>query len=265
MNILDKIVAQKCLEVASLPARTVTAADLRAAIQQRGPRRDFLDALRRASHAPALIAEVKKASPSAGLICPNFDAAVIARQYEAAGASCISVLTDETFFQGSLEHLKQVRAAVRVPLLRKDFIIDARQILQAVECGADAVLLIARILDDAHLRQFLKMAAASGLAALVEVHDQSELERVLSAGAELIGVNNRNLDNFTVDLAVTERLAPMVLAGSAGRLLVAESGIHTRADVERLRRAGAKAILVGESLMKNPGGITAKISELLAR
>jgi indole-3-glycerol phosphate synthase len=267
MNILDTIVARKRLEVARLHARApnVKAAELESALRQRGPRRDFLAALRRASHAPALIAEVKKASPSAGLICPNFDAAAIAKQYEAAGASCISVLTDETFFQGSLEDLSQVRAAVRVPLLRKDFIVDSIQVVEAIEWGADAVLLIARILDDAHLTHLLKIAAASGLAALVEVHDQAELERALAAGAELIGVNNRNLDNFTVDLAVTERLAPMVPAGSASRLLVAESGIHTRADVERLRRAGAKAILVGEALMKNPDGIAAKISELLAR
>jgi indole-3-glycerol phosphate synthase len=264
MNILDTIVRQKRLELARLPARTVTPADLQAARRARGPRRDFLDALRQPAHPVALIAEVKKASPSAGVICPNFDAVAIARQYEAAGAGCISVLTDETFFQGSLEHLRQIRAAVKVPLLRKDFIIDARQVLQAAECGADAILLIARILDDASLKHLRQLAVAGGLAALVEVHDEAELRRSLAAGAALIGVNNRNLDNFTVDLGVTERLAPIVLSPPAKKLLVAESGIHTRLDVQRLRRAGAKAILVGESLMKNPGGIAAKISELLA-
>jgi len=265
VNILDTIVGEKKHEIGQLPERTVRAADLRAALRRRGERRDFLAALRQAGGPVALIAEVKKASPSAGVICPNFDAVAMARQYEAAGASCISVLTDETFFQGSLEHLKQIRAAVKLPLLRKDFIIDARQILEAIEWGADAVLLIARILDEARLRHFHRLAAQSGLAALVEVHDETELERVLAAGAVLIGVNNRNLETFQVDLAVTERLAPMVLAGPADRLLVAESGIHRRGDVERLRRAGAKAILVGETLMKDPEGIAAKISELLAR
>ncbi len=263
MHILDKIIAQKTLELARLPARTVTAADLQAALEKRGPRRDFPRALRRSGQTMALIAEVKKASPSAGVICPNFDPVAIARQYEAAGASCISVLTDETFFQGSLEYLRQIRAAVKVPLLRKDFIIDARQLLEAAEWGADAILLIARILNDDALARFHQLAAEAGLAALVEVHDESEVERALAAGAALIGVNNRNLDNFSVDLAVTERLAPMVLGGSTGKLLVAESAIHTRADVARLSRAGANAILVGESLVKNPGGIAAKISELL--
>jgi indole-3-glycerol phosphate synthase len=263
VNILDTIVARKKVEVAGLPARTITAGDLQEALRRRGARRDFVAALRQSKAPVGLIAEVKKASPSAGLICEDFDPVVIAKQYEAAGASCISVLTDEKFFQGSLEYLARIRAAVSLPLLRKDFIIDARQILEAVEYGADAVLLIVRILDDARLRQFHDLAVQSGLAALVEVHDESELERALAAGAELIGVNNRNLDNFKVDLAVTERLAPLALAGSGNRLLVAESGIHTPGDVERLRRAGAKAILVGESLMRSTGGIAGKVAELL--
>jgi indole-3-glycerol phosphate synthase len=265
VNILDTIVAQKRIEVAKLPARSITPDLLRAAIAQYGPRRDFFGALRRPQHGDvALIAEVKKASPSAGVICHDFDPRRIAREYEAAGASCLSVLTDEKFFQGSLEYLKQIRQAVRLPLLRKDFIIDERQILEAIEWGADAILLIVAILDDQPLRHFQTLASAAGLAALVEVHDESELERALAAGAQLIGVNNRDLKTFKVDLATTERLAARLRPGPGGegRLLVAESGIHTRADVEQLRRGGARAILVGESLMRG-GSIAAKAKELL--
>ena len=155
----------------------------------------------------ALIAEVKKASPSAGVICKDFDPVRIAKEYEAAGASCLSVLTDEKFFQGSLDYLRQIRAAVKLPLLRKDFIIDERQILEAIEWGADAILLIVAILDDARLKRFHSLATEAGLAALVEVHDETELDRALAAGASLIGVNNRDLKTFKVDLATTERLA----------------------------------------------------------
>jgi indole-3-glycerol phosphate synthase len=258
MNILDTIVAQKRLEVARLPAREVTPAAIRAA---RRESRDFIGALQRrhASGPPALIAEVKKASPSAGIICADFDPVSIARQYEAAGAACLSVLTDVELFQGSLEYLRQIRAAVALPLLRKDFIIDERQILESVENGADAILLIVRILTDEQLKRFHGLAVDAGLAALVEVHDEDELERALVVEARLLGINNRNLDNFTVDLETTARLA----AKAAGQFIVAESGLHTRADVQRVRRAGAGAILVGESLLRQPGGIAAKIAELL--
>jgi indole-3-glycerol phosphate synthase len=265
MNILDTIVAEKRLEAARLPAAKITGSLLREAVARRGGARDFLGALqipRRGS--VALIAEVKKASPSAGVICRDFDPVRIAREYEAGGASCLSVLTDEKFFQGSLDYLRQIRAAVQLPLLRKDFMVDERQILEAVEAGADAILLIARILTGAELEHFHALATTAGLAALVEVHDEAEMGRALSLGAKLIGVNNRNLDTFVVDLALTGRLAVKMPPVSAkGRVLVAESGIHRHADVERLRRDGAGAILVGESLMKNPAGITAKISELL--
>ncbi len=214
---------------------------------------------------PALIAEVKKASPSAGIICPDFDPVRIAQEYETAGASCLSVLTDEKFFQGSLNHLQMIRAAVNLPLLRKDFIIDERQILEAAKMGADAILLIVRILDDGQLKLFHGLASGAGLAVLVEVHDETELERALFIGARLVGVNNRDLDTFKVDLGTTERVAARIArhAEAKNKLLVAESGIQTRADAERARRAGAGAILVGEALMKNPGGIAAKISELL--
>lgn len=265
MNILDTIVAQKRIEVARLPVQTITPEVLREAVVQHGPRRDFRAALRTPRPGNvALIAEVKKASPSAGVICKDFDPLRIAREYEAAGASCLSVLTDEKFFQGSLEYLKQIRRAVKLPLLRKDFIIDERQILEAIEWGADAILLIVAILDDRQLNHFQSLASAAGLAILVEVHDEAELDRALAAGAELVGVNNRDLKTFTVDLAATERLAAKLWSSPGGRekSLVAESGIHTRADVDRLRQCGAGAILVGESLMRG-ASISLKAKELL--
>ena len=266
MNILDKIVEQKKLEVAKLPARLIAAGDLHDALLERGERRDFLAALRQPRHGDiALIAEVKKASPSAGVICQDFDPVRIAKEYETAGASCLSVLTDEKFFQGSLDYLRQIRAAVKLPLLRKDFIIDERQILEAVEWGADAILLIVAILSDEQLVKFHSLATEAGLAVLVEVHDEEELERSMKMGATLIGVNNRNLKTFNVDLATTERLATKLFSSPATRhssLLIAESGIHTRADVERLKKCGAKAVLVGESLMRG-GDIGAKVRELI--
>jgi indole-3-glycerol phosphate synthase len=281
VNILDKIVEQKKCEVAQLPSRIVAAGDLRDAMLEHGERRDFVAALRKPRvGGVALIAEVKKASPSAGVICKDFDPVRIAKEYEAAGASCLSVLTDEKFFQGSLDYLRQIRAAVKLPLLRKDFIIDERQILEAVEWGADAVLLIVRILTDAQLHHFHSLAVEAGLAALVEVHDEAELDRAMAVGAQLIGVNNRDLDTFNVDLAITERLAAMLTRrtgvapvtqlkkengdrrDACPTLLVAESGIHTCADVERLAKFGAKAILVGESLLRG-GDIKSKVRELL--
>jgi indole-3-glycerol phosphate synthase len=280
MNILDKIVEQKQREVAQLPARRIAAGDLRDAMLEYGERRDFIAALRRPVAGDiGLIAEVKKASPSAGVICPDFDPVRIAREYEAAGASCLSVLTDEQFFQGSLDYLRQIRAAVKLPLLRKDFIIDERQILEAIEWGADAILLIVAILSDAQLQQFHALAMEAGLAALVEVHDEEELIRALKVSPALVGVNNRNLKTFEVDLGTTERLAAK-LAASGGRrslppassalaaasspLLVAESGIHSRGDVARLQRCGAGAILVGESLVRQ-GNIRQKVAELLGQ
>ena len=274
VNFLDKIVEEKKREVAKLPARLIVVGDFRDALLERGERRDFVAALRQPRHGDiALIAEVKKASPSAGVICQNFDPVRIAKEYEAAGASCLSVLTDGKFFQGSLDHLRQIRAAVKLPLLRKDFMIDERQILEAIEWGADAILLIVAILNDEQLKKFHSLAVEAGLAALVEVHDETELARAMKIGATLIGVNNRNLKNFKVDLATTERLATR-LKSSAGvspatnrrdacaTLLVAESGIHSRADVERLKQCGANAILVGESLMRG-GNIQKKVRELM--
>jgi indole-3-glycerol phosphate synthase len=267
-NILDTIVEEKKREVAKLPERLIAAGDLRDAMLERGGRRDFMAALHNVhSGSVALIAEVKKASPSASVICKDFDPVRIAKEYEAAGASCLSVLTDEKFFQGSLDYLRQIRAAVKLPLLRKDFMIHEQQILEAIEWGADAILLIVAILDDTRLKRFHSLATGAGLAVLVEVHDEAELERALAIDAELIGVNNRDLKTFKVDLANTERLAARIYSSPnplPSTLLVAESGIHTRADVERLAKCGAGAILVGESLLRSGvGDIRRKVSELL--
>jgi indole-3-glycerol phosphate synthase len=264
-NILQTIVRQKKHEISLLPERGWTAPQLKALLDARPDQRDFTAALTcPAKSKIALIAEIKKASPSAGVICPDFDPVRIARTYEAAGASCLSVLTDHQFFQGSLEYLREIRQSVRLPLLRKDFIIDERQIAEAVEWGADAVLLIVSILSDKQLRHFHRLACEAGLAALVEVHDAHELDRAMRAGARLIGVNNRDLKTFQVDLGTTEALAGLIQDQiAAGQiLLVAESGIHSRSDVLRLQKAGAKAILVGESLMRQ-GDIEGKIKELL--
>ncbi len=282
MNILDQIVEEKKREIAKLPARLIAAGDLRDAMLAHGERRDFIAALRnpkRSAAVPAatpaggtpalqsiaLIAEVKKASPSAGIICQDFDPVRIAKEYEAAGASCLSVLTDGKFFQGSLDHLRQIRAAVKLPLLRKDFIIDERQILEAIEWGADAILLIVAILTDEQLDRFQSLATEAGLAALVEVHDGTELERAMKIGANLIGVNNRDLKTFKVDLATTGKLAAKLFSSPVTRhssLLVAESGIQTRADVQRLKQCGANAILVGESLTRG-GDMQKTIFELI--
>ncbi len=265
MSILDTIVAEKEREIASLPAIPDPLAALQAAVQRLGPRRDFFGALRHPHRPPtALIAEIKKASPSKGIIRPDFDPVQIAQDYQTAGADCLSVLTDEKFFQGSLSFLKAVREAVQLPLLRKDFIIDERQILQAVEWGADAILLIVAILDDERLRRFHQLATAAGLTVLVEVHDETELDRAIASGARLIGVNNRDLKSFQVDLGTTERLADRLWGSRSptDTLLVAESGIHTRQDIHRLAACGARAILVGESLMRHQD-IPAKVRELM--
>ena len=255
MSILQTIVEQKRREVSLLPKGEVAPADLIEAVKAQGGCRDFLAALRSPrSGQVGLIAEVKKASPSAGIIRADFDPVRLARDYEASGASCLSVLTDEKFFQGSLTYLRDIRAAVNLPLLRKDFIIDERQILEAVEWGADAILLIAAILENTQMQRFHSLATEAGLAVLVEVHDASELDRVMALSPRLVGVNNRDLKSFKVDLATTERLSARLQSqlpkDAPQPLLVAESGIHTRMDVERLQRCGARAILVGESLMR---------------
>jgi indole-3-glycerol phosphate synthase len=265
VNILETIVERKRLEISRLPERPVSPQDVKAAIAARGGRRDFEEALRHPRLGNvALIAEVKKASPSAGVICADFDPVRIARQYAVAGADCLSVLTDEKYFQGSLEHLKQIRPVVNLPLLRKDFIIDERQVLEAAQWGADAILLIVAILSYRTLKHLHTLATEAGLSVLVEVHDEEELDHALAAGARIIGVNNRDLKTFTVDLGTTERIAARLRKKRSGeeKVLVAESGIRTRADVQRLAECSAQAILIGESLMRETN-VTAKVADLL--
>jgi indole-3-glycerol phosphate synthase len=266
MNILDQIVEEKRREVARLPKRAVGADALLWARKAFGDRRDFRAALRCPRQGPlALIAEVKKASPSAGVLRPDFDPVRIAQQYQDGGASCLSVLTDEKFFQGSLDYLRQIRQRVALPLLRKDFIIDEHQIYEAIAWGADAILLIVAILDDERLATLHGLAKATGLDVLVEVHDEAELDRALALGADLIGVNNRDLKTFAVDLGTTERLAARCRQHPSGRqaLLVAESGIQSAADVRRLAACGAEAMLVGEALMRHED-LPGKTRELVA-
>ena len=260
MSILDEIVAHKRTELAVSPKEEITVALLQAQVSARGGVRDFTAALANPHVGDVgLIAEVKKASPSAGIIRPDFDPVEIAQEYESAGASCLSILTDKKYFQGSPAYLKAIRAAVNLPLLRKDFVIDERQISEAIEWGADAVLLIVAILDDDKLVRFYELATGAGLSALVEVHDVEELQRAQVINAPLIGVNNRNLKDFTVDLGITESLAPQMDLEKT--LLVAESGINSRADVKRLTACGARAILVGESLLREED-ISAKVRAL---
>ena len=212
------------------------------------PRREFAAALKR-PNGPHLIAEVKKASPSAGLIRADYNPGALARGYAEAGAGAISVLTEPTFFKGSLDHLRQVRAAVQLPLLRKDFIFHSYQLLEAVEAGADAALLIVAMLSPDELRGLHEQARALGLDCLVEVHEESELREALALGVNLVGINNRSLKTMRVDLETTFQLLPKVRAGVA---VVSESGIRSRADVERLGQAGVSAVLVGEALMRSP-------------
>lgn len=267
MNILEKIVEQKKLELAGMPKRPASAEHLRWAVKTHGQRRDFAGQLRFPRHgAAALIAEVKKASPSAGVIRADFDPVAIARAYEEAGASCISVLTDEKFFQGSRDFMREIRNAVHIPILRKDFIIDPLQILEAIEYGADAILLIVSILSDEELKLFISMATEAGLDALVEVHDETELNRALKAGAAIIGINNRDLRTFQVSLQTSIDLIAKAKQHEGGttKVFVAESGIHTPEDVRRLADAGAHAVLVGESLMREKD-IGAKVHQLLGR
>jgi indole-3-glycerol phosphate synthase len=211
------------------------------------PTQSFAGALSGAAR--HIVAEIKKASPSKGLIRAEFDPVAIAEDYAAHGANAISVLTEEDFFQGSLEHLERIRAAVKLPLLRKDFIVDGYQVVEAKSFGADAILLLAALLETPLLRALREQAAALGLDALVEVHTAGELESALQAGANIIGINNRDLNTFIVDLATTERLAPLLPPGVIG---VCESGIDSAAQMRKIESWGVNAFLVGESLMRAP-------------
>ena len=260
-DVLQRILARKQEEVAARREH-VSLFELKTRAASMPPVRGFADAIeaRIASGQPAVIAEVKKASPSKGVIRAHFDPAAIARSYEAGGAACLSVLTDVDFFQGSDEFLRQARAACALPVLRKDFIVDAWQLYEARGLGADCVLLIAAALDDARLSEFAFIAGELGMDVLVEVHDLDELERALPVPARLLGINNRNLKTFEVSLQATLDLQPMV---PADRVLVTESGILARADVALMREAGVHAFLVGEAFMRAPDPGTA-LRELFA-
>jgi indole-3-glycerol phosphate synthase len=255
-GILGRIVAAKRLEIEQQRLQT-PAVELERQLVSAAPVHDFRAALA-AGPGVRLIAEIKKASPSAGVLRADFDPAAIARTYAAAGAAALSVLTDGPFFQGSLADLRAVRAAADLPILRKDFLLDRYQLLQARAAGADAVLLIAEILDDAALASLLRESAALGMHALVELYDPANLPRILDAGARIIGINNRDLRSFTTRLEHTLELAPRVPAEC---VLVSESGIRTADDIQRLAKAGVHAVLIGETFMRAPD-IAAKVREL---
>ena len=252
-SILSEIVAHKRDELVARKRQRPLQA-LQYSIAAQPAARGFAQALRQrlSQGQPAVIAEIKKASPSKGVIRADFNPPAIAESYAAVGASCLSVLTDERFFQGQDEYLAEVRQAAPLPVLRKDFTLEPYQVYEARALGADCILLIAAILDAAQLKEYQALATDLGMDALVEVHNAAELEAALAASPSLIGINNRNLQDFTVDLATTLSLAPQVPASAT---LVAESGIHTPADIQRLQAGGINAFLIGEAFMqaKDPG------------
>jgi indole-3-glycerol phosphate synthase len=253
-NILEEIVWHKEVEV-DQKREFVPLRELQKQVIEAPPVRDFVQALQQSQTCPAVIAEVKKASPSKGVIRVDFDPVAIAQAYQQGGATCLSVLTDQKFFQGSFQNLSAIRAAVELPLLCKDFIIYPYQMYLARVHGADAVLLIAAILSDKDLQYFIKIAKTLQMSVLIEVHTLAELDRVLALdGVTLVGINNRDLTNFSVDLQTTceilaERSEELQ---KRGILIVSESGLHTTADLDRVNQAGAQAVLIGESLVKQP-------------
>ncbi|WP_339384619.1 indole-3-glycerol phosphate synthase TrpC [Oscillatoria sp. FACHB-1407] len=253
-HILEEIVWHKETEVEQMRERTPLR-ELQHNVKTLPPPRDFVAALKQSTRKPALIAEVKKASPSKGVIRADFDPVAIAQAYESAGAACISVLTDQRFFQGSFVYLREIRQAVDVPLLCKDFVIYPYQIYLARANGADAVLLIAAILSDKDLQYFLKIATSLGMTALIEVHTLEELDRVLALETvALLGINNRNLETFAVDLETTRSLLAERSAVIQERdiVIVSESGLHQFSDLQQVQQAGANAVLIGESLVRQP-------------
>ncbi|MFA5098200.1 MAG: indole-3-glycerol phosphate synthase TrpC [Candidatus Margulisiibacteriota bacterium] len=244
--ILDDIIFDKRQEVTALKIK-MRGLDLKKLVKKSPPPRDFFAAV---SKPVALIAEVKKASPTAGVISQDFDPVKTAKKYEKAEANAVSVLTDGKYFEGGIDDLKKVSKAVRLPVLRKDFIIDEDQIYESRMNGADAILLIAAVLDDEKLAEFIKIIRNLGMRVLLEVHSEEEMERALKTPARIIGINNRDLKTFKVDLATTERLAARIPAGRK-TVLVSESGIKSADDVRRVKKAGACAVLVGEVLMRH--------------
>ena len=260
-DILARILATKADEVAAAK-RARPPADVAAAARAQSPPRDFEGALRAkiAAGRPAVIAEIKKASPSRGVLRADFDPPAIAASYERGGAACLSVLTDRTYFQGDPAHLAAARAACALPVLRKDFIVDEYQVAEARAMGADAILLIVAALSDAHLAVLEACAREFDMAVLVEVHDRAELDRALLLATPLIGINNRDLRTFDVSLATTLELLPSI---PAGKLVVTESGVLAPADVATLTASGVRAFLVGEAFMRAPDPGTA-LAELFA-
>ena len=256
--ILDEIVANKIKEIESSKRRT-SLAEMQRRAKQQAPPLNFTAAL--SSAGIKLIAEVKKASPSKGIIRHDFDAVKIAWIYEQNGAAAISMLTDEKFFQGKLGYLRDVRQAVKIPVLRKDFILDSYQVYESRAYGADAILLIVSILTFDKLSELLKLSRSLGISCLVEVHTENELIIALRTEARIIGINNRDLTTMKTDITTTERLRPII---PAGRLIVSESGIKDRRDVENLEKLGINAVLVGETLMASTD-ISAKVKELLGK
>ena len=264
-HILEEIVWEKDRETDAARER-VPLVQLKRQVADLPSPRDFIAALKASCRKPAVIAEIKKASPSKGVIREDFDPEAIARGYQAGGASCLSVLTDKRFFQGGFDVLVQVRQAVELPLLCKDFILSPYQLYQARAAGADAALLIAAILSDQDMSYLLKAARSLQLQVLVEVHDAEELERVLAlGGVELIGINNRDLTTFNTDLATTEQLMERYgeRVRASGALLVSESGLFCRDDLDRVVGAGADAVLVGEALMRQDD-VTAALETLIS-
>ena len=258
-NILERILATKRDEVAQAQKQR-TLAEMRRDAEQRRGVRNFVASIRSKleQHRPAVIAEIKKASPSKGVLRDHFDPAAIAASYAQNGAACLSVLTDSQYFQGSLEDLAAARSSSGLPALRKDFVVNGYQIFQARASDADAILLIVAALSDAELSDYEAIAAALGMAVLVEVHDAAELKRALSLKTPLIGINNRNLRSFETSLQTTLDLLPQV---PPGRIVVTESGILAEPDVARMRAAGVHVFLVGEALMRsrNPGSELARL------
>jgi indole-3-glycerol phosphate synthase len=253
---LNEIITRKREEVEQRK-KDIPISALKERIARRRAPLDFASALK--GEGIRLIAEVKRASPSRGVLCPDFDPVALAKTYAQGGAAAISILTETNYFQGNLDHLALVRKTVNIPLLRKDFIFDPYQVYESRAYGADALLLIVAILSQEQLAELLALSHSLGLSSLVEVHNESEVERALGSGAKIIGINNRDLNTFQVDINTTRRLRPLI---PQDRIVVSESGINSREDIEKLKAWGVNAVLVGEALV-TAGDIPAKMGELI--